>query len=326
MNGEKVAERKEQQDIKFPLAKESPQQAIARLLLEEIAGKVKQLSLNEAKEKFKDVPPTSRVESTKDELTYEILNRNLDFEINGRYFRVEYSKPLDIKLLKAVVYQLNVAVDELSKIAGYNEEVFLIRIRSIGDRRQPPAFGLEYESEREALPIISIPLDYGGGGDFVSLALSFESGNYQEVSRAFRASLRHELIHRFRDRIGEAMDWELLPLFGDFLYDPNASGREESIRNIEHISKKTKYEKQEYTLYRADAFKLLLWEYGRLNPDFKVPALEEEQVKLIKQLPSLYDKVSPEQRDEILKKYLMLPDKDIMQRLAGITMQLDLKF
>jgi hypothetical protein len=222
-----------------------------------------------------------------------------------------------------------VAVSEFSKIVDYNKESFLIRIHRTGDE----AFQneTEYSSGKEIIPktvpIIGIPLDWGGIGDIVSFSLSFESGKYEEVSRAFRASLRHELIHDFRGKLAYGYQFsELLPQLGDFLYDPTneSSKMDDFLGRIERMSTKERY--KEVKVGMGNMFKLLLWEYKEMHPSFKVPELEEEQMALLKKLPSLYEKVPPEQRDAILKKYLLLSDKDIMGELWHITNELGLKF
>ncbi len=231
------------------------------------------------------------------------------FEIDSRFFGVlaepAYTGEIflpDEKLLCAFVSELNAAVQRLNEIVPSSRLEFPVRIQT---------------SQSNMSTFSGYLIDIGDC--YVKdLSASFDRGDYKEVSTCIQSEYFHELIHdRRRDRADEDM-LELLPLLGEFLYDPTSNEyRNKVFQKLGHevmesyLKNTLLTEQNRYIEAWAVISQLLLFEYSRLDNAFTVPSVFEERMALIIGLPELYKTVSQEKRDEILRKYLDRPCEEL---------------
>jgi len=249
------------------------------------------------------------------------------FKINGRVYRIypaekhpipifpidappKYIELPDLQHLRAFVFQLDKATERLCQLQDiFPLERFPIelnRMRNFGSK------GVAYIFE--------------AGTMFVhKLVESAETESFLAACLDVQSQWFHELIHRIRINYKDADDRsEVVPLLGEFLYDPKNNTENEWVKELPYGSIECGI--GDYTGNWITASKLLLWELKQLNPDLKTPDSLEGQMELIAGLQNLYVDVLQEQRDNILAKYLPMEIRAIEQAASDYAKELNLKF
>ncbi|MCX6776746.1 MAG: hypothetical protein NTY73_02100 [Candidatus Micrarchaeota archaeon] len=301
--------------------KQSPPAEKPNVFLEGIASRVRQLPPSELERIGEDRP-----ESVRERVREKIKNKfppNLSFEINGRIYGITYNegvRPLDLTVIKAFIYQLDVAASRFPTIEGCDPYTY--------SGKQLPIFvdkgSLGYFQFYNSFQIRI-------GRDDIEELAKFPK-DYKDISMLIQSGAFHEYIHMLQVDLclnkmmprGSAS--ELVSQLGEFLYNPkenklvndNFKGYVEGFRKGEKIG--------EHGSDWITMTKILLWEYRQLTPSFSIPESREAQIDLISKLDSLYADMPQKQRDEIIKKYVVLSHDEIEKRSAACSKELNLKF
>lgn len=165
------------------------------------------------------------------------------------------------------------------------------------------------------------------------LVKSTYEGTSRKTCVDIQSQYFHELIHRVQLDLFESAG-ETIPQLGEFLYDPkNNENRNQLFRSATKEVIEGKLEGKRpmvgglgYNSSWAVDLRLLLWEYKQLKPRFFVPSLREDQIKLILDLPSLYARVSQEQKNAILAKYITKHEDEVAKISMEYAKELGLLF
>lgn len=252
------------------------------------------------------------------------------FEIEGRFFGMRARENLKGELfvpgqgaLGAFVSELNAAARRLSGIVSSDRWSFPVTIQT-GQQNMSSDFG----------DSIHVGDCYVRG-----LSSASERGDYTAVASCIQSEFFHELIHNFRASEPHEDYRELLPLLGEFIYDPaNNAYRNDVFRKMGEEARQAILEQGKMDspkmLFGRPAYenewlalsKVLVWEYSRIDENFSVPQTLEGQLAVVVELPGPYKTVPQEARDAILRKYLTRPCEEIERLLAEYGKELGLKY
>ncbi|MCX6775416.1 MAG: hypothetical protein NT130_01015 [Candidatus Micrarchaeota archaeon] len=303
--------------------KQTPPQMAEKpnLFLEEMASRVRQFSSSELKRIGEDRPEYVR-ERVRKRLE-DKFPADLSFEINGRIYGVTYNegvRPLDLTVVKAFIYQLDVAASRFPTIEGCDPYTY--------SGKQLPIF-----VDRGSVGLFQFYNSFQirvGRDDIEDLA-KFPK-DYKDISMQIQGCAFHEFMHMLRvdlclnNMIPKGSARELVSQLGEFLYNP----KENKMANDMFKKFIEGFRKGEKIGYHGNDWitmaRILLWEYRQLTPSFSIPESREAQIDLISKLDSVYAGMPPKQRDEIIKKYVVLSDEEIEKRSAACSKELNLKF
>jgi hypothetical protein len=295
--------------------KKAPQQVErSNIFLEEMASRVRQLSPAEA---------LSVLNRTSWVVEAEARTKSF-FEKEGRIYIIRFDNGIehpDPQLLRAFVYQLDIAANRMESIIDYNKKFFIIQIE------KQEAFS---SNEPCVIPgVDGLQSTVFIGKNFIQeLSKSFKSENYPVVSTDIQSRFFHELVHEHRKKFFDTTA-ESITQLGEFLYDPKTNeNRNENFKiTADFMFIHLKYGGfDSHTIEWVNISKILLWEYKQLNPNFSIPTSLEDQRQLVAALHLFYKDVLQEQRDKILKTYITKSEREIRDIASDYGKKLGLKF
>ena len=155
-----------------------------------------------------------------------------------------------------------------------------------------------------------------------------------ETGASIESQYFHELLHRVRrDRLDEDAR-VLIPMMGEFLYDPQMNRfRNEFFEQLGielgQLLQSTSHPNYSYDVYLRDwvhISHILLFQYKMLYTDFTVPSSRSEQVGVVERLPVLFQSVDAKTRNEILRKFMLLSANEIETISSYCQQQLGLHY
>ncbi len=237
------------------------------------------------------------------------------FEVDGRLFGISVlDDEYDETLARALVFQLNHAVGRLSGICEIPEH---------------PFFPIMYRSEA----------GFGTGTGYViwvgkwhldQLSKSAGTDHGLRVCLSIQSQYFHELIHRVRIGSPDEDYQEILPLLGEFLYDPASN----ALRNLEFavlsaLLKKNLLSGSFTDRYCSDwmtVTRILLWEHAQRGKGFNVPSSLEAQLEMLQVLPLLFHDMEARERDDIVRRYMLLPIEEVKRVSEELGAELSLDY
>ena len=250
------------------------------------------------------------------------------FEISGDIFGVEFEEASNVLVRKPPKVVLGRFMELLHNAVE--------RLRRITEISRQAHFPISFDKHGDFATGCGYLIEIG-----VKYLEEFRKTQECEQCLETRASIEsqyfHELLHRVRLYRQDEDGREMVPMMGEFLYDPQMNKvRNEVFKqlgtNLGQLLKSTSHPdhtKDVHSPYLRDwvhVSRILLFQYKMLHTDFSLPSSASEQVGVVEHLASLFQSVDAKTRDEILKRFVHLSASDIETISADCKMRLGLHY